>query len=117
MSRNPLDLLQQAYYIGIGALTTAVESLQDEAKRQQNMSQLRLEIQQLAQLWADKGRMTEAEARKLIEALFSQQKTTAATPMANSPEAKSIEADIRALIDTLRAIRQDLEQERQPSQG
>jgi len=111
MNRNPLELLQQAYYVGIGAVATALESLQDEAKRQENVAQLRLDLGQLADLWATKGRLTEAEARKLIEAFVAKQPSTAAP----TTEANAIETDIRVLLDTLSAIRQDLQQEQQSS--
>ncbi|WP_099799265.1 hypothetical protein [Parathermosynechococcus lividus] len=111
MDRNPLELLQQAYYAGIGAVTAAVESLQDEAKRQENLAQLRLDLRQLASLWAEKGRVTEAEARRLIESFVTQQ-TAASTPQpTSSAQTKAIEADIKLLIETLRAVRHDLQQE------
>ncbi|WP_448515439.1 hypothetical protein [Parathermosynechococcus lividus] len=111
MDRNPLELLQQAYYAGIGAVTAAVESLQDEGKRQENLAQLRLDLRQLASLWAEKGRVTEAQARTLIEAFVAQQTANSNPPRTSSAEAKAIEADIKLIIETLRAIRQDLQQE------
>ncbi len=113
MNRNPLELLQQAYYAGIGAVASAVESLQDETKRQENLAQLRLDIGQLTELWAQKGQMTEAEARKLIEAFVAKQQPQSTTPPP-AGEAKTLESDIRGLIETLAAIRQDLQQEQHP---
>ncbi|WP_298613427.1 hypothetical protein [uncultured Thermosynechococcus sp.] len=113
MDRNPLELAQQLYYTGIGAAAAALESLQDEAKRQEYLTQLRTDARQLATVWAEKGRLTEAQARELIQTLITQQRQPASPPAPANSESAVLAADLQTLLDTLRAIRQDLQQDSQ----
>lgn len=113
MDRNPLELAQQLYYTGLGAAAAAIESLQDEAKRQEYLTQLRVDARQLATVCAEKGRLTEAQARELIQAFIAQQQQPASTPSPAPCESADLAADIQTLLDTLRAIRQDLQQDSQ----
>lgn len=111
MDGNPLELVQQLYYTGIGAAAAAIESLQDEAKRQEYLSQLRVDVRQLATMCAEKGRLTEAQARELIQAFIAQQQHPSSPPAPASRESDDLAADIQTLLETLRAIRQDLQQD------
>ncbi|MFN4195940.1 MAG: hypothetical protein ACK4HM_08975 [Thermosynechococcus sp.] len=113
MDRNPFELAQQLYYTGIGAAAAAIESLQDEAKRQEYLTQLRVDARQLATVCAEKGRLTEAQARELIQAFIAQQQQPASTPSPAPRESADLAADIQTLLETLRAIRQDLQQDSQ----
>ncbi|WJI26546.1 hypothetical protein M0644_12695 [Thermosynechococcus sp. B1] len=113
MDRNPLDLVQQLYYTGIGAAAAAIESLQDEAKRQEYLTQLRVDARQFATVCAEKGRLTEAQARELIQTFIAQQQQPSSTPEPAPRESADLAADIQTLLETLRAIRQDLQQDSQ----
>ncbi|MFN4280685.1 hypothetical protein [Thermosynechococcus sp.] len=116
MNPNPFELAQQLYYTGVGAAAAAIESLQDEAKRQEYLTQLRLDPRQLASVCAEKGRLTEAQARELIQSLIAQQQQSqrsTSTPEPSARESADLAADMQTLLDTLRAIRQDLQQDSQ----
>jgi polyhydroxyalkanoate synthesis regulator phasin len=111
MDRNPLEIVQQLYYTGIGAAAAAIESLQDEAKRQEYLTQLRVDARHLATVCAEKGRLTEAQARELIQAFIAQQRQAPSTPEPAARESADLAADIQTLLETLRALRQDLQQD------
>ncbi|URR35976.1 hypothetical protein NBE99_02260 [Thermosynechococcus sp. HN-54] len=111
MDRNPFELAQQLYYTSIGAAAAAIESLQDEAKRQEYLTQLRVDARQLATVCAEKGRLTEAQARELIQAFIAQQQQSSAAPPSATRESAELAADLQTLLETLRAIRQDLQQD------
>ncbi|HIK26000.1 MAG TPA: hypothetical protein IGP91_10005 [Thermosynechococcus sp. M46_R2017_013] len=114
MDRNPFELAQQLYYTGIGAAAAVIESLQDEAKRQEYLRQLRVDARQLATVCAEKGRLTEAQARELIQAFIAQRQQPCATPEPTNREpADDLVADVQTLLETLQAIRQDLQQDSQ----
>lgn len=113
MDRNPLELAQQLYYTGIGAAAAAIESLQDEAKRQEYLTQLRMDARQLAAICAEKGRLTEVQARELIQAFIAQQQQSSSPPEPAPRGSADLAADIQTLLEALRAIRQDLQQDSQ----
>ncbi|MGV0023595.1 hypothetical protein [Phormidesmis priestleyi] len=109
-------LLQKGFHVTIGATAALVESLQDPQKREQNLSKLRLEFDELTQDWAQKGEVTEREARAFVDTMLSQRNgensqtttvTTTATPVPTiSPE---VQLELQALTAQLGAIRAELE--------
>ncbi len=66
-SDNLTQLLQQRFRITLGATASLVETLQDPQKRNQNLSDLRSELNHLTQEWAEKGEVTEQEARNFVD--------------------------------------------------
>lgn len=111
-SPNPIELLQKGYYTTLGVATSVVESVQDQEKRQENLAQLRLDLSQLAEIWADKGKVTETEARKFVDVVL--ENPDFASPSSEStsaPSRRTLEDDIISLTETLAAIRQDIEAE------
>lgn len=111
-SRNPIELLQKGYYATLGVATSVVESIQDQEKRQENIAQLRLDFSQLAEIWADKGKVTETEARKFVDIVLERPDAPSSSPESTSPSSRRrIEDDLISLTETLAAIRQDLEAE------
>lgn len=67
---NVFNFLQQGVRTIVGATTEAIETLQDTQKRNQAISEFNQEWQKKSQEWAEKGTLTEAEARKIIEKFF-----------------------------------------------
>ena len=110
-----LRLLQKGFRVTIGATATLIEVLQDPQRREQNLSKLRLELDQLAQEWAEKGEVTEQEARSFVDTFIAQRRsddraaettvTTIATPVM-PPSAEMLE--LQELTAQLAAIRAEL---------
>lgn len=119
-SNNLLDLLQTGLRVSLGATTSLVETIGDSQKREESLSQLRLEFSQRVTEWAEKGAITEQEARSFIEQMWRQQNTpgrSSATatpsdisvtppPTAASPNAQ---LELEELTAQIAAIRTELE--------
>jgi len=72
MENNTLfSIIQEGYRTAIGATTSAVETLQDNQKRSQVLSDLNAQWQQKSKEWEEKGTITEQEAKKIIEQFFN----------------------------------------------
>lgn len=65
-----LNIVQQGFRTVIGATAEAIETLQDNQKRSQVLSDLNAQWQEKSQVWSEKGTMTEQEAKKIIEQFF-----------------------------------------------
>ncbi len=119
-SNNLLDILQTGFRVSLGATTSLVETLQDPQKREESLSQIRVELSQRVTEWAEKGAVTEQEARRLIEQIWRQPSnpgsstTTDATrpTSATSPSSTtspSTQLEIEELTAQIAAIRTELE--------
>lgn len=119
-SDTVVRLLQKGFRVTLGATASLVEILQDPQKRETNLAKLRTELDQLAQEWAEKGEMTEREARSYVDSLIAQRRgsadstttvtTTATTVPQTSPE---VQLELQELTAQLAAIRAELEKLRQ----
>lgn len=78
-SPNLFELFQKGFHVTVGAAATLVETLQDPLKREVTITEFRIELQNRAEQWSSKGEMTEQEARKFLEKIFQQGKTTRET--------------------------------------
>ncbi len=124
-SDNVILLLQQGFRISLGATASLVETLQDPQKRFETLSKLGSDLSQLSQEWAEKGQITEQEARSYVESLLRQltNKATSATPPTdptspatpNPATATDVQLEIQELIAQMAAMRAELENLR--SQG
>lgn len=110
-------LLQKGFRVTLGATASLVEVLQDPQKREQNLSKLRLELSQLAEELAEKGEITEREARTFVDGVLSQRQnpsspaqttvtTTATSVQTASPE---VQLELQELTAQLAAIRAEVE--------
>lgn len=119
-SNNLLQLLQTGLRASLGATTSLVETLQDPQKREENLSQLRTQLSQRVAEWAEKGEITEQEARSYIETILRQQSnsersSTTETPSETTttpptpPASPSVQLEIEALTAQIAAIRTELE--------
>jgi polyhydroxyalkanoate synthesis regulator phasin len=128
------QILQKGFYVTLGATATLLEMLQDPTKREQNLSSLRQDIDSLAQELAEKGAVTEAEAKNFVDTLISRQinknqptsnysgtSETSATNFTNmtvnttasTVGEKSVPEDLKELTQQLADLRAELESIRQ----
>lgn len=69
-SNTIFNLIQESFRTAVGATASVLETLQDNEKRNQVLSDLNAQWQQKSQEWSQKGTITEQEARKIIEQFF-----------------------------------------------
>ncbi len=126
-------LLQKGFYVTLGATASLLETIQDPTKREQNLSSLRQDIDTLTQELAEKGAVTEAEARNFVDTLISR-KINQPTSSASEPEVTSVttvtttatsvtdkddrddrdgQADLKELTQQIADLRAELESLRQ----
>ena len=117
-SNNLIQLLQKGFRVSLGATATLIEILQDPQKREQNLSKLQAELNQLSEEWAAKGEVTEQEARNFVDTILAKQGgstkgskagsttiTTTATPVS----APDVQTELQELTDQIASIRSELE--------
>lgn len=111
------QLIQQSFRVGVGATVSLLETLQDPKKRADILSTLQSQLSHQTQEWAEKGEVTEKEARRMVDQWVTQQ-STPSTPGKSSTSLSTqnrgnIEAEIQQLTQQVMALRQELETERQ----
>jgi len=116
-SDSLVQLLQKGFRVTLGATASLIEVLQDPEKRDENLAKLRLEWSQLAEEWAEKGEITEQEARNFVDNFLSKQNnqssagssgttgSTTTTPTAPP----NVQTDLEELTAQIAAIRAELE--------
>jgi len=120
-----LKVVEQGFHITLGAISVATETLQNEQKRMQLVSELSQELNQRAQEWEEKGETTATEARHFIENLVNQGaqqdtssssgRTTQATSASNvttsaEPARDDFPARLQALTDEVTTLREEMAQ-------
>ncbi|XHX77350.1 MAG: hypothetical protein RBJ76_23370 [Stenomitos frigidus ULC029] len=122
---NLVQLLQNGFRVTLGATASLVEVLQDSEKRHENLSKLNQEWSVLSAEWAQKGEVTEQEARNFVDTLLAQRSNyqastsstsgaTATTPSA-SPEIQLELQELTAQIVAMRAELETLRNQKSPS--
>ncbi len=117
---NPIQVLQTGFRISLGATASLIESLQDSQKREEILSKLtNSEFAQLTQEWAEKGEVTEQEARNFVDSLLSQQSnqtpgetpgTSGTTTETSTPTASpGVQLELQELTAQIAAMRAELE--------
>lgn len=113
------ELLKKGFHVTLGATASVVESIQDSQKRDENLSQLNLGFDQLSRIWADKGAITESEARRMIDGMASQYgMNTPSTPTSSASYSRatspaidpSLQQELKTLTNQLANIRLELTQ-------
>ncbi|ABG52060.1 conserved hypothetical protein [Trichodesmium erythraeum IMS101] len=119
---NPDDLtqiMQKAFRTTLGATSFFMETLQDSSKRDENLNKLNSDFNQLTEEWAERGEMTEQEARSFVDIILNQQNTQAntdSTTVSSSPNSASglaqsdIQRDLLELTQEIANLRNDLQQ-------
>lgn len=121
---NVMEFLQTGFRVGVGATASLLESIQDAQKREENLADLKLDASDLTKKWAEKGEMTEREARNFVDTLIDHQRSpsepsSSATPSAPSSEPPSspptsatnpeVYQDLQDLTAQIAALRSELE--------
>lgn len=121
-NNNLFQLLQQGFRITIGATASLLETLQDPYQREISLSELQIQLNQRTTEWAEKGKITEEEARRLIEEWLFQQRSQTPSPARDNSQTTTSstsvsnpdsQAQIRELTEQILALRTELEQLRQ----
>lgn len=123
-SDNLFETLQKGLRVTLGATTSLIESLQDSQKREHNLFLLKSDLNTLVQEWAQKGEITEQEARNFVDSIFAQQSSqgsTQATEIASEPylttnpmpvAPPNVQLELQELTAQIAAIRNELEKQR-----
>ncbi|MDJ0689066.1 MAG: hypothetical protein QNJ41_11200 [Xenococcaceae cyanobacterium MO_188.B32] len=119
MNNNSLlQFIQQGFRVTIGATASLVETIQDPQKRTEALSQLQIELEQKTKEWAQKGEVTEQEARRIIDNLINQRARGKQPDVTNSNSQSSsnttspknsVRSDLEELTEQIIALRKDLE--------
>lgn len=118
-----VQLLHKSFHVTLGATTALVEVIQDPQKREQNLSKLRLEIDELLQEWSTNAKTTELEARNFVDGVLDQIRgqtnSNVSSPVESETNPSSTisktQLDLQELTAQLAAIRTELEQLRSQS--
>lgn len=103
-ANNAINLLKKGFHVTLGATSSLVESIQDPIKREENLAQLRMGPNEFAEVLAEKGAVTEVEARRFVDSVVAQY-----TPSASSSSTGTASASSSPSIDpTLQLELQDL---------
>lgn len=116
-SDTVVRLLQTSFRVTLGATASLVEVLQDPEKRETNLTKFRTNFEELTREWAEKGEVTELEARNYVDNFIAQRRSemnsasttvpTTATPVqSTSPE---VQLELQELTAQLAAIRAEVE--------
>lgn len=111
-----LQIAQQGFRVTVGAATSLVETVQNPQKRNELLSQMQTDLSQKTQEWAEKGEVTEQEARKFLDNLFNNQGLGVNRQEAQSSSTASrsnTTSDLQQLTDEIISLRKELEQIRQ----
>jgi polyhydroxyalkanoate synthesis regulator phasin len=77
-------LLQKGFYVTLGATASLLEVLQDPRKQEEKFGSLRRDFDSLTQELAEKGVVTESEARSLVDGFIARQiKTHETSPVSD----------------------------------
>lgn len=119
-----MELVQKSFRVTVGATASLLETLQDPQKRQEVTSKLQSEWSQLADELAEKGAITEQEARRFVDSFLARQRDSRSSSTANSqpsepipttavpvsePSMSDVQAELQELTAQLAALRAELE--------
>jgi polyhydroxyalkanoate synthesis regulator phasin len=110
-----VEQIQKGFRVTLGATASLVEVIQDPSKREENIAKLNQEWSQLSADWAEKGEVTEQEARSFVDTILTQRQGTTTDPSPSAPSAAAptatpeVQLEIQELTAQLAAIRAELE--------
>jgi polyhydroxyalkanoate synthesis regulator phasin len=114
-SDTTLNLLKKGFHVTLGATSSLVESIQDPIKWEENLAQLRMGPNEFAEVLAEKGAVTEVEARKFVDNVVAQYKPSAssysASPASTSPSPSidpTLQLELQDLTKQLAELRAQL---------
>ncbi len=118
-NNNFFNFLQQGFRVTIGATTVFIETLQDSQKRQETISQLQTQWDELSQEWAKKGEQTEEDARKMMDKIWNKKSDhSSADPNSgdvttvdvSATSAKEVDSEVKNLTQQIVELRRELEE-------
>jgi polyhydroxyalkanoate synthesis regulator phasin len=116
-STDIAKLLQRGFYVSLGATANLIEVIQDPSKLDRQINALFNDFGGLTDELAEKGAVTEADARKLVDSLIAQQiptsEPTTIVTTATTVVDSNIQADLLDLTQLLTELRIELELLRQ----
>lgn len=120
------DFVQKGFRTSLGAASFLVETVQDPNKRDENLQKLNsnfnsMDFSQLTEEWAEKGEVTEREARTFVDSMLQQK---GSDPSSNSdnlsdfprntandnPERANLQEELQELTAEIIALRTELQQ-------
>jgi len=117
---NLTEIIQKGFRVTLGATSFFMETLQDSSKRDENLNKLNSDFNQLTEEWAERGEITEREARNFVDTILNQQNqngqantnsiTVPSSPISNSGFVQSdIQKDLLELTQEIANLRADLQ--------
>jgi polyhydroxyalkanoate synthesis regulator phasin len=119
------QMVQKGFRVTLGAASTLIEAIQDPQAQSQKYSEIGTDFNRLSADLAEKGEVTEREARRFVDDLAAQLPepfsrftnppasdrtvTAIAMPIVDI----TVQSDLQALTEELTQIRQEIEQLRQ----
>jgi polyhydroxyalkanoate synthesis regulator phasin len=116
-SETGIDFLKKGFHVTLGATISLVEALQDPLKREETLAQWRLGPNELAEFLAQKGAVTEVEARNFVDGVVAQYGSGSASSTGSASSASpyptpivdlSLQQDLRDLTAQLAELRSQL---------
>lgn len=113
-SDNFVQLFQKGFRVTLGATASLVEVLQDSEKRDESLSKLNQEWSVLSAEWAEKGEVTEQEARNFVDTLLTK-RDNQSSPGASGATATTasappdVQLELQELTAQIVAMRAELE--------
>ncbi|MGL5080344.1 MAG: hypothetical protein ACRC8A_02540 [Microcoleaceae cyanobacterium] len=119
------QMLQKGLHVTLGAVSSLVEALQNPQRREEDLEKIQSQLNQLAEEWAEKGAVTEQEARNFVDTLLARRQdtqsysrpnssgqSTATTASATVADPEPVE-NIQELTTQIAALREELERLRE----
>ncbi len=114
---SPLELVQKSYYAAIGAVSSAVESVQDSQKREATIAQVQqlianpnsATVHEVAKTLAEKGQVTEQQARKFVDTILDNRSIPVSAKPATASTTTALQHELIELTQTLAQLRGQLE--------
>ncbi len=119
---NTIDipkLIQKGFHVTLGATANLLEVIQDPRKLESNLNSLQRDFDDITDELAEKGAITEVEARNFVDTLVSRQikntetEVTTVTTTATTVTETNVQADLQELTQQLADLRLELERLRQ----
>ncbi|MCL2933683.1 MAG: hypothetical protein MGG11_15975 [Trichodesmium sp. MAG_R03] len=116
---NLTEIIQKGFRVTLGATSFFMETLQDSSKRDENLNKLNSDFNQLTEEWAERGEITEREARNFVDTILNQQNSQANTDSITVPSSpistsgfvqSDIQQDLLELTQEIANLRADLQQ-------
>ena len=113
---NLTQVIQKGFRVTLGATSFFMETLQDSNKRDENLHKLNSDFNQLTEEWAERGEMTEQEARNFVDTILNQQNsqvntdstTVSARPVSDFAQS-DVQKDLLELTKEIANLRADLQ--------